>query len=206
MLALAEALSAYSDLAEICLVAADKDCDGLRHAQERGLPTRIIPYKGRAKADSEADMIKALQEAKADWVILAGFMRILSAEFVKAFAGRILNIHPSLLPLYKGLDTHQRALDNGDSHHGATVHLVTAALDDGPILLQGAIAIHQNDDANSLAARLLSLEHWLYQSSVTALITGDLSLRLGEAIWHKAPQNCPQNAKVTICHIKSDIK
>ena len=202
MLALSDALSAYQDVAEISLIAADKDCDGLRYAKERNLPTALIPYKGRPKADSEAEMIQALQEANADWIILAGFMRILSADFVEAFAGRILNIHPSLLPLYKGLDTHQRALDNGDKQHGATVHLVTAALDDGPILLQAAIPILEKDKADSLAARLLPLEHWLYQSCVMGIVTGDLTLKSGQAIWHKAPQNCPAEADVTICHLE----
>ena len=206
MLALSDALSAYQETSEICLVAADKDCQGLRHAKERGLPTAFVPYKGRPKADSEAEMIAVLRQAKADWVILAGFMRILSAEFVSAFEGRILNIHPSVLPLYKGLDTHQRALDNGDSQHGATVHVVTAALDDGPILLQGAIPIHQKDDANSLAARLLPLEHWLYQSCIIGLVTGDLMLTSGQAMWQSAPQNCPEGANVTMCQIKSDLK
>ena len=206
MLALAGALSAYQERAEISLIAADKACVGLRHAKARGIPTAFIPYKGRPKADSEAEMIAALQDTKADWIILAGFMRILSAEFVSAFEGRILNIHPSLLPLYKGLDTHQRALDNGDSMHGATVHMVTAELDDGPILLQGAIPIHQTDDANSLAARLLPLEHWLYQSCVIGLITGDLTIPSGQPMWQSMPKNCPEDAKVTICKLETDAK
>ena len=202
MLALAEALSPYKDVAEIRLIAADKDCAGLEHAKEKGLPTALIPYKGRHKSESEAEMITALQEAQADWVILAGFMRILSPDFVQAFAGRIINIHPSLLPLYKGLDTHQRALDNGDSCHGASVHIVTEVLDDGPILLQASIAINDNDDADSLAARLLPVEHWLYQTSIIALVTGDLSLTQGQALWNKAPQDTPMGAKLTICHVK----
>ena len=147
-------------------------------------------------------MITALQDAHADWIILAGFMRILSPEFVQAFAGRIINIHPSLLPLYKGLDTHQRALDNGDSIHGASVHIVTEALDDGPILLQASIAIYDNDNADSLAARLLPVEHWLYQSSIIGLVTGDLSLTQDQALWNKIPEDTPIGAKVTICHVK----
>lgn len=202
MLALADALSPYKDIAEISLIAADKDCAGLAHAKGKGLPTALIPYKGRSKSESEAEMITALQAAQADWVILAGFMRILSPVFVKAFAGRIINIHPSLLPLYKGLDTHQRALDNDDSMHGASVHIVTEALDDGPILLQAAIDIDDNDDAESLAARLLPVEHWLYQSSIIALVTGDLSAIKGKAIWNKAPADTPIGAKLTICHVK----
>ena len=203
MLALADMMSAFTNLAEICLVAADKECAGISHAQERNLPVSVIPYKGRAKADSEAEMIDALQSAKADWIVLAGFMRILLPEFVDAFAGRIINIHPSLLPLYKGLDTHQRALDNGDDSHGATVHLVTAALDDGPVLLQGAIPIHQTDDANSLAARLLPLEHWLYKACISGLITGDLSMTDGQPLWQSAPVDCPPDAELTICPINS---
>ena len=204
MLALAEALLPYEDIAEISLIAADKDCAGLTHAKEKGLPTALIPYKGRPKSESEAEMITALQDAHADWVILAGFMRILSPAFVQAFAGRIINIHPSLLPLYKGLDTHQRALDNGDSIHGASVHIVTEALDEGPILLQASIAIHDNDNADSLAARLLPVEHWLYQSSIIALVTGDVSLKSGQAIWNIPPEDTPIGAKVTICRVKGD--
>ena len=206
MLALAEALSPYRDLAEICLIAADKDCAGLEHAKEKGLPTALIPYKGRPKAECEAEMMAALQNAQADWIILAGFMRILSPKFVKAFDGRILNIHPSLLPLYKGLDTHQRALDNGDSIHGASVHIVTEALDDGPILLQAAIDINDNDDAASLAARLLPVEHWLYQSSIIALVTGELSVQASKIIWQNQPNSVPEGAKVTICHASDDGK
>ena len=202
MLALADALSPFKGLAEISLIAADKDCAGLEHAKVKGLPTALIPYKARPKLESEAEMIAALQDAQADWVILAGFMRILSPEFVRAFAGRIINIHPSLLPLYKGLDTHQRALDNGDSNHGASVHIVTEALDDGPILLQASIAINNNDDADSLAARLLPVEHWLYKTSIIALVTGDLSLTQGQALWNKAPEDIPEGAKLTICHVK----
>ena len=203
MLALSDSIANHQQSAEISLVAADKECEGLVHAQKRGLNTICMPYKGRPKSQSEAAMIAAVKESQAEWVILAGFMRILSAEFVAEFKDKIINIHPSLLPLYKGLDTHRRALENQDNFHGATVHIVTPTLDDGPILLQGAVPILSDDTPDSLAQRLLPVEHWLYQSCVIGLATGALTVTDGQAIWQKPPSNCPENAKVTICNVKN---
>ena len=113
-------------------------------------------------------------------------MRVLSADFVSRFEGRILNIHPSLLPKYKGLNTHQRAIEAGDSRHGVSVHIVTAGLDDGPIIAQDDIAIEKDDDETSLSSRLLPCEHALYAKVITSLIKGDLLIENGEPRWQIA--------------------
>ena len=176
MLALHDVIKTLPDQAEIISVCADKACDGLIKADERGLPTKLVSYQNRKKSESEAEMIAHLQSLEPDFILLAGFMRILSAEFTAAFAGKIINIHPSLLPKYKGLDTHQRALENGDRRHGASIHIVTPALDDGPVILQASIAIADNDSADQLANRLLPVEHWLYGAVVRALATDALNI------------------------------
>ena len=187
MLALAEALALTGQKDTIKLVASDKNCAGLIHAQEASLTTALCDYQGRPKAQSEAELIALIEQSGADIILLAGFMRVLSADFVAHFAGRIINIHPSLLPKYKGLDTHNRALAAGDTHHGVSVHLVTAGLDDGPLIAQASCPIVPTDDEASLAARLLPLEHKLYQSVIRALMSGALTCQNGNAIWHEAP-------------------
>ena len=157
-------------------------------AKERGIATALCPYQGRTKSQSEADLIAKIEESGADFILLAGFMRVLSAEFVAHFEGRIINIHPSLLPKYKGLDTHQRALHAKDDSHGVTVHLVTAGLDEGPIIAQAAIPILANDDEQTLSERLLPVEHALYGTVIDALITGDLRVTKGAFEWQLIPQ------------------
>lgn len=199
MFALRDALSDYDEKAEIILIAADKQCAGITLAQAEDLPCLVVPYHGRPKAEAEAELIDALKSAEVDIIILAGFMRILSADFVAEFDGRIINIHPSLLPHYKGLHTHYRTLDAGDSHHGASVHLVNAELDDGPILLQASIAIHKDDTAKSLAMRLLPLEHWLYCKVITGLVSGELVMTKSGGVW-QSPVTVPAElGRVTIC-------
>lgn len=187
MLALCDSLAAHGDKCEVTLVAADNNCAGLALAKERGLMTALCSYQGRSKAESEAELISVIKESGADYILLAGFMRVLSAEFVSHFEGRILNIHPSLLPKYKGLDTHQRALDANDDMHGVSVHLVTAGLDEGPLIAQAAIPIAEHDDASSLAKRLLPLEHRLYSAVTEALVTDGLTLNNGAFHWHEIP-------------------
>ncbi|MGC6517154.1 MAG: phosphoribosylglycinamide formyltransferase [Candidatus Puniceispirillaceae bacterium] len=187
MLALHDAIIAHNHDAEICLVAADKNCAGLALAQERGLPTKIIDYKGHPKEQSEGSLSQAIKSVGADFILLAGFMRILSSEFVSQFAGKIINIHPSLLPDYKGLNTHQRVLDANEAYHGVTVHIVTAGLDDGPIIAQAQIACMADDNVNSLSDRLLPVEHHLYQWVMSALINGSLFVDAQGPVWHEAP-------------------
>ena len=183
MTSLADALPPVN--VDIALVAANTPCDGLRLAEERGLDTRLVDRADFAsKAAHEAVLGDALEAAEVDWICLAGYMAILSSGFVDRFRNRIINIHPSLLPEFKGLDTHSRALSAGAKRHGASVHLVTAALDDGPVLLQAGLDITLEDDVSSLAARVLQLEHALYPFVMLSLAKGDLFLEDGAVSWH----------------------
>lgn len=148
---------------DIVLVASNNpDAGGLKLAQAEGLPTFVLPHKGMARDSHDAAMEQAAMDAGAEYIALAGYMRILGDAFVARWTGRIVNIHPSLLPKYRGLDTHQRALDAGDSHAGATVHIVTSELDDGDILGQAKVAVLEGDTPEKLAARVLIAEHQLY--------------------------------------------
>lgn len=148
---------------EVVLVASNNpDAAGLKLAEAEGIPTFSHPHKGLSREAHDSIMHDALVAGKAEFVALAGYMRILSPEFVSQWEGRMLNIHPSLLPKYKGLHTHERAIEAGDSHGGCSVHLVTTELDDGPILGQTPVAILPGDTADSLAARVLIAEHQLY--------------------------------------------
>jgi phosphoribosylglycinamide formyltransferase-1 len=160
MLRLADVIDSRTDQAQIVLVAANKPCQGLASAAGIGLPTQLVDRKDFAdKSAQEAALAAAIEATGADWILLAGYMAILSASFVDRFRDRIINIHPSLLPDLKGLDTHARALSAGYRRHGATVHLVTPALDDGPILLQAALTVSGDETESELAARVLTLEH-----------------------------------------------
>jgi phosphoribosylglycinamide formyltransferase 1 len=157
---------------EIVLVASNNPAaPGLKLASAEGVATFALPHKGMARADHDAALEAQVLESGARFIALAGYMRILSPEFVARWEGRMVNIHPSLLPKYTGLHTHERALAAGDSHGGCTVHLVTAQLDEGPMLGQTAVAIHPGDDAGQLAARVLIAEHQLYSRCLAALVT-----------------------------------
>ena len=159
---------------ELVLVAAnDRAAKGLGLAEAEGIPTFALSHKGMTRAEHDRAMDAAIRSRGAQYVALAGYMRILTPEFVSGWAGRMVNIHPSLLPKYPGLQTHQRALDAGDSHGGCTVHLVTTELDEGPILGQTPVAILPGDTAESLAARVLIAEHQLYPRCLAALVTRD---------------------------------
>jgi phosphoribosylglycinamide formyltransferase 1 len=148
---------------EIVLVASNNpDAAGLTLAKTEGIPIFSHPHKGLTRAAHDAIMHDAIVAAGAEYIALAGYMRIVSAEFVGQWQGRMLNIHPSLLPKYKGLHTHQRAIEAGDTHGGCSVHLVTATLDDGPVLGQTEVAILPSDTAEKLSQRVLIAEHQLY--------------------------------------------
>jgi formyltetrahydrofolate-dependent phosphoribosylglycinamide formyltransferase len=152
---------------EVVLVASNNpEAAGLKLAEAEGIPTFAHPHKGLTREAHDAIMHDAIIAAKAEFVALAGYMRILSLEFVGQWEGRMLNIHPSLLPKYKGLHTHQRAIEAGDKTAGCTVHLVTAALDDGPVLGQTEVAVLPGDTADTLAARVLIAEHQLYSRTL----------------------------------------
>ncbi|WP_298847989.1 phosphoribosylglycinamide formyltransferase [uncultured Ruegeria sp.] len=161
-----------------CLVLSnDAQAVGLKKAADRGIPTAVVdhrPFKGD-RAAFEAELLKPLEDTRPDIVCLAGFMRVLTGDFVSRFQGRMLNIHPSLLPKYKGLNTHSRAIEAGDAEHGCSVHEVTAALDDGPILGQAGVPIEAGDTAETLAARVLVWEHKLYPEVLRRFAEGDRS-------------------------------
>jgi len=152
-----------ADAYEVVVVASDKpEAPGLIWAREHGIPTFALSPKGIGKLAYEAAISAALREAGAEIVALAGYMRLLSDEFVAEWRGRIVNIHPSLLPKYKGLDTHARAIAAGDEEAGCSVHIVTEELDAGDVLGQARVPILPDDDADTLAARVLAEEHRLY--------------------------------------------
>lgn len=157
---------------EIVLVASNNpDAPGLKLAAAEGVSTFALPHKGMARTDHDAAMDAAIRRSGAQFVALAGYMRILTPAFVAGWEERMLNIHPSLLPAYKGLHTHQRAIEAGDSHGGCSVHLVTAELDDGPVLGQTPVAILPGDTPDTLAARVLIAEHQLYPRVLSAWVS-----------------------------------
>lgn len=157
---------------EVVLVASnDPEAAGLKLAAAEGIATFALPHKGLTREPHDAAMEAAVLEAGADHIALAGYMRILSDGFVERWAGRMLNIHPSLLPLYKGLDTHARAIAAGDSHGGASVHLVTPELDAGEVLAQIAVPIAPGDTPESLAARVKHAEHQLYPRALADYVS-----------------------------------
>lgn len=161
---------------EIVLVASNNpDSTGLVLAAAEGVATFALPHKGMARADHDRAMDAAIRASGAQYVALAGYMRILTPEFVAGWDGRMVNIHPSLLPKYTGLHTHERAIEAGDSHGGCTVHLVIAELDAGPVLGQTRVAILPGDDADALARRVLIAEHQLYPRCLAALVSRESS-------------------------------
>lgn len=157
---------------EVVLVGSNvPDAEGLKLAAAEGIATLAHSHKGLSREAHDDIMHQAISESGAEYVVLAGYMRILSDGFVGKWPGRMLNIHPSLLPKYKGLDTYQRALDAGDDRAGCSVHLVTPELDDGPVLGQTEVAIVAGDNADSLAERILIAEHQLYPSILSSYVT-----------------------------------
>ncbi len=157
---------------DVVLVASNKaDAAGLSLAELEGVPTFSHSHVGCSREEQDAAMERAVLDAGAEYIVLAGYMRILSEGFVVRWAGRIINIHPSLLPKYKGLDTHRRAIEAGDSHGGASVHLVTAELDAGEVLAQAKIAIAQDDTPETLAERVKLAEHQLYPRAVADYVS-----------------------------------
>jgi phosphoribosylglycinamide formyltransferase-1 len=171
MAAIAHAARAENWPATLAAVVAHRaEIEAVATARTLGLPVRIVPLnRSLDRAAQDRELADCLAAEAIDWIVLAGYLRILSAEFVQRYAGRIVNIHPSLLPAFPGLDTHRRALQAGVAQHGATVHLVEPALDSGPILGQAVVAVLPDDDEDSLAARVLAAEHELYPRVLRAL-------------------------------------
>jgi phosphoribosylglycinamide formyltransferase-1 len=172
--------------AEIAVVISNRpDAEGLAAARKRGLQALSLPSKGLDREEYDRRLEAALREHQVEWVILAGYMRILSAGFIRAFPQRILNIHPSLLPAFPGLDAQHQAFAYGVKIAGCTVHFVDEQLDHGPIVLQAAVAVEDGDTAETLAARILQQEHRIYSEALRRLFTRpwrivDRRVELGE--------------------------
>jgi phosphoribosylglycinamide formyltransferase 1 len=159
------------------IISNRPDAKGLAYARERNIATAVVDHKVFASREAfDTELAMKIDEHQPDFVILAGFMRVLTPGFVNHFRGRLINIHPSLLPSFTGLHTHERALDAGVKVHGCTVHFVTAELDHGPIIIQAAVPVLPNDDAVTLAARVLQQEHVIYPQALRWLIDGTVSL------------------------------
>ncbi|MEL6840436.1 MAG: phosphoribosylglycinamide formyltransferase [Pseudomonadota bacterium] len=175
MVALAKSMTGGHPARPVLVMSNDPEAGGLARARALHIPTFAIDHKpfGKDRAAFDAALHQALITAKPDIVCLAGFMRILTPDFIAKWAGRMLNIHPSLLPKYKGLNTHARALEAGDKIHGCSVHEVTAVLDDGPVLGQARIDVLPGDTPDTLAQRLLPQEHALYPAVLRRYVTGD---------------------------------
>ncbi|GAB3459378.1 phosphoribosylglycinamide formyltransferase [Massilia terrae] len=178
MEAVVRACAAEQWPARVAAVISNKaDAKGLEFAKAHGIPTAVVSNKDYPTRDAfDAALQQVIDGFAPDLVVLAGFMRILTATFVEHYAGRLLNIHPSLLPLFPGLDTHRQALDAGVLEHGATVHFVTAQLDHGPVVAQARIDVRPGDTPDTLAARLLSEEHKLYPYAVRLFVEDRLSI------------------------------
>ncbi len=173
--ALISAAMAPSYPAEITLVISNRpDAKGLERAAEFGIATAVVDHKDFAgdRQAFEKAIDDVLKEHRIDLVALAGFMRILTPYLVNAWSGRMINIHPALLPSFKGLATHERALEEGVKLHGATVHFVSAEMDDGPIIVQGAVPVLDHDTPETLAARVLEVEHKIYPKALELVATG----------------------------------
>jgi phosphoribosylglycinamide formyltransferase-1 len=179
MQALIEACRTPRFPAEIALVLSNESAAaGLARAQEAGIATRVVDHRGfkKDRAAFERALTAALAEAGVEFVCLAGFMRLLTATFVDHWRDRLINIHPSLLPAFRGLDTHRRALEAGVRLHGCTVHFVRAAMDDGPIIVQAAVPVLPGDDEAKLAARVLAAEHRCYPLALKLAAEGRLTV------------------------------
>jgi phosphoribosylglycinamide formyltransferase-1 len=164
-----------------CRVAAvisnRADAQGLGIAKAHGIPTAVVEHRGHADRESfDGELARTIDAFNPDIVALAGFMRILGADFVSKYHGRLINIHPSLLPAYGGLDTHARALHDGVRIHGCTVHFVTTDLDHGPIIIQAAVPVLRDDNQHTLAARVLNEEHRIYPQAVSWLCQDQIKL------------------------------
>jgi phosphoribosylglycinamide formyltransferase-1 len=163
--------------ARIALVISNvPSAKGIEVARERGLATAVIPSKGKAREDHDREMVAALKEHKADLICLAGYMRLLSPWFVQQFPQRILNIHPSLLPAFPGLEAQQQAFAYGVKMAGCTVHLVDEELDHGAIIVQRAVPVLDNDDEHSLAQRILEQEHIAYSEAIKIVLEGNFEI------------------------------
>src|SRR5882762_2430165 len=175
MIALAEAArDGRITNAEIAIVISDQsNAAGLDKAKELGIETLVVERRGRPRAEHDREVMAALQARHIDLVCLAGYMRVLSGEFIEAYRGRILNIHPSLLPAFPGLDAQKQALEQGVESSGCTVHFVDETLDGGPIITQRVVRVYEGDTVESLSARILEEEHKLYPEAVSMVLSNN---------------------------------
>jgi len=188
MVALADAVtSGEIPASRVSVVISDNaDAAGLAKAADRGLETVVIERGGRKRAEHDAEIISSLKERGVELVCLAGYMRLLSPEFIRAFPNRIVNIHPSLLPSFPGLDVQQAAIDHGVKISGCTVHFVDEDLDAGPIILQRAVEVKDDDTAEALSARILEEEHGAYIEAVRRIASGRLRIEGRRTILNEA--------------------
>lgn len=184
MLALAKAAAAPDFPADIVAVISDKaDVGGLAKAEALGIATHVFVRKDYDSKDAhEAAILSRLEALSPDIICLAGYMRLLSGAFISAYEGRIINIHPSLLPAYPGLHTHQRAIDAGETQAGCTVHFVTEGMDEGPVILQARVPVIAGDTAETLAARVLVEEHKAYPAALRMVAEGKVRMVDGKAV------------------------
>jgi phosphoribosylglycinamide formyltransferase-1 len=167
---------------EIAAVVSNRpEVKGLQRARDAGIDARVLDHKGFDSREAfDQAMIELIDEYRPELIVLAGFMRILTPQFTEHYLGRMLNIHPSLLPKYQGLHTHQRAIDARDSHHGVSVHFVTAELDGGPVAIQARVSIKAGDSAETLAQRVQAQEHVIYPQAVRWFAEGQLHMKDGK--------------------------
>ncbi len=176
--AIADSINAGRLKAEIAIVISNRaDAPGLDSATRRGLSARLIPSKGRVREEHDAEVVAALRGAQVDLVCLAGYMRLLSADFIRAFPNRIVNIHPSLLPAFPGMEAQKQALEYGVKISGCTVHFVDEHLDHGPIILQKTVPVLEGDDVHSLSARILAQEHKAYSEAIALVLSGEIEVQ-----------------------------
>lgn len=200
MMALVQAAKAEDYPAEIVGVISDKaDAGGLAKAVAEGIPTFAFVRKDYASKDAhEAAILAALDELSPDIICLSGYMRLLSGAFIQRHEGRIINVHPSLLPLFPGLHTHQRAIDAGMRIAGCTVHFVTEGMDEGPAIGQAAVPVLAGDTADTLAGRVLTIEHQLYPQALKLFAEGKVKMEGGKAVGATASATAPKSQLISL--------
>jgi len=168
----------------IALVISNvEEAGGLTRAADAGIATQVIPHKGKTREAFDAELDAVLRAAEVDIVCLAGFMRILSDGFARAWEGKLINIHPSLLPAYKGMRVHERVLEAGEAQSGASVHFVVPELDAGPVIAQASVPVHPDDSLETLAARVRNVEHKLYPEALRLVAEDKVKLEKGLAVF-----------------------
>jgi phosphoribosylglycinamide formyltransferase-1 len=185
--------------ARICAVISNRvDAFGLQRARQANIPAITVEHdEFESREAFDEALMQKIDAHQPDLVVLAGFMRILTDKFVNHYLGKLINIHPSLLPKYQGLNTHRRVLEAGDSKHGASVHYVTPELDSGPVILQAAVPIFENDTPEQLKERVHEVEHRLYPEAIRRIITGEVSLQ-GQTVLYRQRPITPEEMQLAL--------